>query len=387
MTPVLPQMDPVPLAAPPLVFWLLLMLTFTLHVVMMNAVLGGSIIGAAARWLGAEGSAEHARLARLIGRAMPVAIAAAVTFGVAALLFLQVLYGRVFFSSSVLMARIWFAIVPLLIVAYYAAYALGVGKAPDPPSRQPRRRASVPVVLAIGMAAIFAVIAFIYSNNMGLMLQVEALPGLFARDARGLHINSADPAMVPRYLHMLLGALATAGVMVCLAGVLIRRRDQPFGAWAIRWGRAWFAVATVLNLPVGVWWFGVLPQPVITQLLGGNAAATSVLVAGIAVLLASLGLLFAASRAGGPAFWVFSAAGTLLVGIVLMLLTRDFIRQEALDAAGFTVPTAVAPQWGVIAIFVLLLVAAIGTVAWMVRQLAVAHASAETSQAAVATQA
>jgi hypothetical protein len=140
-------------------------------------------------------------------------------------------------------------------------------------------------------------------------------------------------------------------------------------------------------LPVGVWWFGVLPHPVITQLLGGSAAATSVLVAGIAVLLASLGLLFAASRAGGPAFWVFSAAGTLLVRIVLMLLTRDFIRQEPLDAAGFTVPTAVAPQWGVIAIFVLLLVAAIGTVAWMVRQLAVAHASAETSQAAVARQA
>jgi hypothetical protein len=120
---------------------------------------------------------------------------------------------------------------------HYVAYALG--------DRKASAHARIPIVLAIGMAAIFAVIAFIYSNNMGLMLRAEALPGLFARDARGLHLNSADPTMVPRYLHMLLGALATAGVMVSITGVLMRQRDRPFSAWAIRWGTAWFAIATV----------------------------------------------------------------------------------------------------------------------------------------------
>ncbi len=361
MTPVLPQVDPVPLAAPPLVFWLLLMLTFTLHVVLMNAVLGGSIVGAAARWIGAEGRADHARLARSIGRAMPVAIAAAVTFGVAALLFLQVLYGRAFFPSSVLMAWIWLAIVPLLIAAYYAAYALAVPKG------------SAPIVLSIGMAAIFVVIAFIYSNNMGLMLQVDALPGLFARDARGLQLNTADPTMLPRYLHMVLGAIATAGLIVCIAGVLMRKRDQPFSAWAIRWGAGWFAIATALNLPAGIWWLGVLPSAVVTQLMGADAAATLVLASGIAVTLAALGLLFIGTHAARPGPWVFSAAGALLVGLVLMLLTRDFIRQQALDAAGFAAPAFVAPQWGAMAIFLVLLVVAIGAVAWMARQLAVAQ--------------
>ncbi len=361
MTPVLPQADPLPLAAPPLVFWLLLMLTFTLHVVLMNAVLGGSIIAAAARRLGADERADHARLARLIGRAMPVAIAAAVTFGVAALLFLQVLYGRAFFPSSVLMAWIWLAVVPLLIAAYYAAYALAAPKA------------AAPNVLAIGMAAIFVVIAFIYSNNMGLMLRVDALPGLFARDARGLQLNTADPTMLPRYLHMVLGAIAVAGLMVCIAGVVMRPRDQAFGAWAMRWGAGWFGIATALNLPAGIWWLGVLPSDAVTRLMGGDAAATLVLASGVAVALAAIGLVFVGTHAARPGPWVFGAAGALLASLVLMLLTRDAIRQQALDAAGFTAPTLVAPQWGVMAVFLVLLVAAVGAVAWMARQLAVAQ--------------
>ncbi len=86
MNPGIPQPDPLPLAAPPAVFLLLLLLTFTLHLLPMNAVLGGSIIGAVARWRGRQGRAHHAELARLIGKLLPVTMAAAVTLGVAALL-------------------------------------------------------------------------------------------------------------------------------------------------------------------------------------------------------------------------------------------------------------------------------------------------------------
>jgi hypothetical protein len=205
-------------------------------------------------------------------------------------------------------------------------------------------------LFAVAAAAIFVVIAFIYSNNMGLMLRVDALPALFARDARGLQMNTADPTMVPRYLLMLLGAIATAGLLASVAGVLMRSRDQAFGDWATRRGTNWFAIATILNLAAGVWWLGVLPDGMIRQFMGDNVGATLVLAAGIVVLLASLGLSFVGTREARPAGWMFSVARALVVGLVLMLLTRDFIRQEALDAAGFALPTAVAPQWDLIAI-------------------------------------
>jgi hypothetical protein len=158
--------------------------------------------------------------------------------------------------------------------------------------------------------------------------------------------------------------------MVGVAGVLIRRRDQAYGDWVIRRGTAWFASATVLNIPAGLWWLGVLPHGA-RQFLGGDIGATIVLAAGTLVLLASLALAFVGARAARPAPWILGAGGALLAGIVLMLLTRDAVRQQALDAAGFALPTAVTPQWDLIGVFLVLFVVAIGLVAWMARQLAV----------------
>ena len=95
--------------------------------------------------------------------------------------------GGAVFPSSVLMARIWLSIVPLLILSYYAAYWLS------------GRHASRAAFVSIAVAAAFSAIAFILSNNMGLMLRIGELPAMFAADARGMQLNAADPAMMPRY--------------------------------------------------------------------------------------------------------------------------------------------------------------------------------------------
>ncbi len=125
MTPVIPLADPLPQPAPPGLLWALLQLTFLLHLVAMNVVLGGSIL--ALHWRlsrRAEGASHRAVLLAFFAKALPVAVAAAVTLGVAPLLFVQVLYGRLFFTSSILMAWLWLAVVPLVILAYSGAYLL-----------------------------------------------------------------------------------------------------------------------------------------------------------------------------------------------------------------------------------------------------------------------
>ena len=125
MTPIIPLADPLPQPAPAWLLWALLQLTFFLHLLAMNVVLGGSIL--VLHWRASrrkEGAEHRAEITRVFARALPVAIAAAVTLGVAPLLFVQVLYGRLFLPSSVLMAWWWLAVVPLIILAYYGAYAL-----------------------------------------------------------------------------------------------------------------------------------------------------------------------------------------------------------------------------------------------------------------------
>ena len=53
---------------------------------------------------------------------IPTLIALTVNFGVPPLLFVQVLYGHLFYSSSVMLAVPWILVIPILILAYYAAY-------------------------------------------------------------------------------------------------------------------------------------------------------------------------------------------------------------------------------------------------------------------------
>ena len=57
-----------------------------------------------------------------VAKKLPVMIALGINMGVPPLLFLQVVYGNLFYSSSVLMAVYWILIIPLLILAYYGTY-------------------------------------------------------------------------------------------------------------------------------------------------------------------------------------------------------------------------------------------------------------------------
>jgi hypothetical protein len=335
MNTVIPSPDPLPLPAHPSLLWALLMLTFFLHVLAMNFVLGGSILAVFAR-----------SRAQWLIRTMPTLVAAAITFGVAPLLFLQALYGRLFFSSSVLMAWFWFAIVPALILAYYGTYASAFRK-------------RVATVIPIVVALLFIGISFIQSNNMTLMLHPERFLSLYLADARGVQLNVADATLIPRWLHMLFGALAVAAAGFAVVGAV--KKD----AWAMRFGALWFSGATVLNIVTGMWWTGTLPREVLLRFMGGNPLATLWLGGGIALGFAALAMMFMAVGTGEPAKLVKGGAWATVGTVLLMIFARDEVRRGMLDLAGFRMTEAIAPQWDVIAIFAVLLVGALATTAWM----------------------
>jgi hypothetical protein len=316
----IPDADPLPLPAPPTLLWALLLLTFFLHVLAMNFVLGGSILLVVARW---RNRAESSKAVDLFRKALPTAVAAAITFGVAPLLFLQTLYGRVFFSSAVLMAWLWLAIVPLVMLAYYGAYFSAFR--------------GLRTWVAAGVALLLITVAFIQTTNMSLMLQPAKFLPLYVENARGFHVNLSDATFVPRYLHMLLGALAVAGFVAFFYGK--KKNDE----WATRFGLRWFVVATLLNVATGLWWMLALPREVMMR--------TSLWVGiGTAAMIVAL---------------ILRSAWALVATLATMVFARDAVRQGMLDLAGFANTTNVAPQWDVFAIFAVLLVGALATTAWM----------------------
>jgi hypothetical protein len=368
MNPVIPLADPLPQPAPPLLLWALLQLTFLLHLVAMNVVLGGSLLALGFRFSRrAEDAAHRAAFTALFAKALPVAVAATVTLGVAPLLFVQVLYGRLFFTSSILMAWLWLAVVPLVILAYSGAYLLAFrGEGMGPRARW----------VAALVALLFAAVAFLYVSNVTRALRPDTFAEAWRASGRGLTLNSSDPTLLPRYLHVVLGAVAVAALGLALLGAVRRGRHAAFAAWAGRRGSAVFAAATAANVFVGLLFLLAQPRDVLIRLVGGDAWAMSLLAVGIllGVAAAGLGLLSLGTKDLVRATW--AQVGILGATLVVMVLLRDQVRQIALRNAGFEHPAWIAPQWGAFAVFAVLLLAGIGTIAWMARALARGAATA-----------
>jgi hypothetical protein len=361
MTPVIPLPDPLPQPAPPALMWALLQATFLLHLLAMNVVLGGSILALHWRWGRDPGEAAHRTTAlRFFEKALPIAVAAAVTLGIAPLLFVQVLYGRLFFTSSILMAWYWLAVIPLLILAYYGAYLLAFrGEALG-------RRA---VGLATAVTLLFVVIGLLFVSNATRMLRPETFLDASRADRRGLTLNVGDPTLWPRSLHILLGAVAVAAIGTALLGLVRRRRDPAFAAWAMRRGTLAFGVATAANLFVGMLFLLALPKAVLIRLAGGDTWAMTLLAAGILLGFAAAGLAPLALGAKDPVPLTWAQAAVLLLALATMVLLRDQVRQIVLLDASFERPAWVASQWGPFAAFAVLLAAAVAAIAWMVRRL------------------
>ena len=57
-----------------------------------------------------------------VAKKLPVFLPATITLGIAPLLFVQVLYGQFFYTSSIVMAWPWFLVLVFLTLAYYGFY-------------------------------------------------------------------------------------------------------------------------------------------------------------------------------------------------------------------------------------------------------------------------
>jgi hypothetical protein len=138
----------------------------------------------------------------------------------------------------------------------------------------------------------------------------------------------------------------------------------------MRHGVTWFTAATGANLVVGIWFLMALPSETLARFMGGSPTSVALLLLGIALAVGAFALALMGVQAADPAPWVGGAAGLAVVTVVLMALIRDQVRVGALDAIGWTERSWVEPQWGVIGLFLLLLVIALASVAWMVAAIA-----------------
>lgn len=357
-TAIVPSLDPIPVPAPLGLIKVLLWLTLLLHLVAMNWMLGGALIGLFQLPKAAKPQGENAkRLSRDLAAMLPTLVAATVTLGVAPLLFVQTLYGTVVYTASIASAWFWWLIIPMLIAAYYLLYRLKFQLLEHESGSLAARWVAVLLLVWI---------SFVFSNVFNLSQQPERFTSMLTGDTRGWHLNLADPSTFPRWLHMVLGAAAIAGLGLMWFGRVNLRKEADYGQYCLKVGFGWFAVATLINILVGFVLMMTLRRDVMLTLMGGDLVGTVLWLGGLAAAIAGMAILKKASTGESHAALTLGSAH-LAVTMAAMVVLRDRIRDAYLKPHFDPFQMASLPQWGAVAMFVVALVAGLLTFRWLVR--------------------
>ncbi len=325
-------------------FQVLLTVTFFLHLVVMNILLGCAIIAFFRHVAG-----KPTDINKAISKKLPVTVAFAVNFGVAPLLFLQVLYGHFMYASSVLMAVYWLSIFAILIFSYYGTYVYSMNF---------DRIENFHTLLTGFIATTLLAVAFIVTNNFSLMTNISAWPQYFD-NPEGLLLNFSDPTLYPRFLHSVLGAIAVGGISIALFYDFKKRKGDEGAGENIATGMNWFAGATMLNFGVGCWYWGSLPESV--RALGGEGSAFFL----IFIVLGSIAAIF--SLIYGMRHEVRPAVYYLLASLFCMVLVREFARRLTLAPWFKTSDLEVVPQYSPLIAFLIVFAGGLGLIWYMIR--------------------
>lgn len=286
-------------------FQILLTLTFFLHLLLMNLVLGGSLLSV---WDLIRGK-KMKREAHNI----PLLLALTINLGVPPLLFVQVLFGHFFYSSSIMMSVYWILVIPILILAYYAAYIFV------------RKSESKPLLgrISLIVSTLFILyIAFMFVNNSTMAIQPETWSRYFDQPG-GTLLNLDDPSIYPRYLHFLVAAVAIASLGKAMWARYSSKVDEEEKNTRVKSNLKAFGWATALQFAVGTWFLLTMPKNVTLYFMGDNVVATLFMV--IAILSALLIVFFALKGK------LIQALIQGVFQVIIMVIVREFSRTSYLS--------------------------------------------------------
>ena len=328
-------------------FQFLLLLTFPLHLLTMNAMLGGLILGVIQHFKGGE---IRLRLAHRIAIVLPLIIATTVNLGVAPFLFAQVLYGQFLYTSSVLMGFVWILVIPVLIVAYYGAYLYDFRFV-----QLGRAGIWIGTIVSLFLLAI----GWAFSNNMLLMVLPQTYAGYFDH-MNGTLLATGHINFPPRYLHMMLGSIAIGGLFVALLGRFKAEQNPKLANHALHYGMRSFLICTIINILAGTWYLFSLPVDVMRLFLGGQAGPTAVFI--LCLLLIS-GVIYGAVKEK-----LMPTLSGAVILVILMTFIRSWVRSGFL-ADWFTLDKLqLAPQYSSMYFFFVTLAVGIICLTWLLRK-------------------
>ncbi len=342
----MPSPDPLGYPIFPALLQGLSYLTLTLHFLAMNFTVGGAILAIALRLSGRSGSDGPVGF---LSAGLPLGFSYLVTFGVPPLLFVQVIYGQLFYSSSVIVGAFWIAVIPALILAYASLYYHKLAA----PGRAYVQTAAVGVALLLMLF-----VGFVYANNLTLVQTPGKWLAMYSSHPGGGSLDLSDPTVVPRWAFFILPGVAVAGLSLILRGAFLERRGRTEdGRRSRRTGARAMAAGLGLGLLAGGFLVATLPPHVRSVVTGGGVpTALACAAAGLAVLSTALGIVSTSRRGlSSPVASALAWAGAVACIVAL----RDLVRLAYLEGSFSPGDVPINAQWGMLAVFLASLAAGI----------------------------
>jgi len=335
------------------IFTLLLIVTFIIHIWMMNVMLGTGIIALVRHF---DKKQQSTDLSATIASHLPFTIAFTINFGVAPLLFLQVLYGHLINTSSILMAVYWLSVIGVLILAYYSAYIYDF-------KYDILEQKRVFFIGATVMGLLW--VAFMFTNNMTLMLAPEKWHVYF-KNAGGLWLNLSEKTLLPRYCHFITASIAIGGLAIAMYRQLQIDKNLSSDSSQIshlnadiQSGLSWFIGASLVQMIVGVWYFLSLPENVRQLFMGNHTFGTTIFLLAIPLIILML--------VSGVKNNVWMASFLMIPVTVIMVLMRHLVRTACLSPYFKVQDLQVTEQYSPFLCFIVALIAGSAVIIYMIR--------------------
>ncbi|HMS55018.1 MAG TPA: hypothetical protein PKA27_06420 [Fimbriimonadaceae bacterium] len=351
-----PVADPIPLPAPVWLMKLLSLLTLGLHFAAVMMLVGSLLLVVILNFRGRTAkNLDWVRASHVLAKRLPVVMTYVINLGVPPLLFLQVLYGRQIYSSSVLIGTIWIAVIPLLILAYWLLYKC-IAQIEASKAGWLTALISLLVVMGIGQ---------IYAMNMTLMLRPELWNEMYQSSPVGLRGFSGDPTTTPRWMFVMAGGPMFGGLWAALLSNMVYLSDSVRTTLR-RAGSVSAVTGAALMLFFGYRVISLQTPEVAAGIKAIPLVNLSMLLCGVTIALAGIVGVLQVKRTN---VWLSSVG--IVVGFLAAAtstIVRDGIRDVVLKAKGFDVnDVQVYPNWSVLVVFLLLFVIMLGVIYWLLQ--------------------
>lgn len=244
--------DPMGIPFYPAVFQFLMVLTFTLHILFIHLTIGASFLSV----YGFLKSADYwKQISRTMIRTTTASISLAMVFGVAPLLFVQVLYDPLWYTSNMLSAAWAMGFVFIVIIAYSFTYVAYL--------RNHTHSSRSFAVWGGSALVLFLLAGFIMHVLNYQSLQPEKWINWYIRDGTvDTSGSSLHDFQISRFLHFIVPAFIMTGIFLMLYAWYFKDRedkDKNYLQWAAKTGANLSFYAIMAQVVIGFWWLFNLP--------------------------------------------------------------------------------------------------------------------------------